>query len=134
MAANLKGGEIIELISDLGGGKTTLVRGLARGAGSTDHVSSPTFTISKVYKTPDFDIYHFDFYRLGDVGIIEHELKDVLSDPRSVLIVEWGQMLGHIMPKNRMTIVITKTANDTREITLKYPNKIAYLVSLITLV
>ena len=45
----LRGGEMIELVSDLGGGKTTFTRGLARGAGSSDVVSSPTFTISKVY-------------------------------------------------------------------------------------
>jgi tRNA threonylcarbamoyladenosine biosynthesis protein TsaE len=46
IGARLKGGECIELTSDVGGGKTTFVRGLVSGAGSTDHVSSPTFTIS----------------------------------------------------------------------------------------
>lgn len=51
LGSKLKGGEVIELVSDLGGGKTTFVRGLARGMGSTDHVSSPTFKISNVYST-----------------------------------------------------------------------------------
>lgn len=57
----LKGGEVIELISDLGGGKTTFIRGLARGMGSTDHVSSPTFTISKFYSVkPKPQTTHLD--------------------------------------------------------------------------
>jgi len=60
----LTGGEVIELVSDLGGGKTTFVRGLARGLGSADVVSSPTFTVSKVYKADKLELHHFDFYRL----------------------------------------------------------------------
>src|SRR6185436_20817876 len=76
---NLKGGEVIVLSSDLGGGKTTFVRGLARGADSADHVSSPTFTLSKVYQLQNDtkastdsntktlrEIQHFDFYRLDE--------------------------------------------------------------------
>src|ERR1700694_1633997 len=75
LATHLKGGVVIELMSDLGGGKTTFVRGLARGLGSPDHVSSPTFKLSNVYtipvsKTPEWDrverLYHYDFYRLPD--------------------------------------------------------------------
>lgn len=51
LGRQLRGGEVIELVSDLGGGKTTFVRGLANGMGSTDHVSSPTFKISNIYRT-----------------------------------------------------------------------------------
>src|SRR3989344_5721785 len=76
----LKGGELIELVSDLGGGKTTFVRGLAKGMGSRDHVSSPTFTICNTYKVKSKsshaaqELWHFDFYRLHEAGLIEHEL------------------------------------------------------------
>ena len=76
----LLGGEVILLSSDIGGGKTALVRGIARGLGSTDHVSSPTFTISKIYKSPKLTLYHFDFYRLQEPGIINYELVEALHD------------------------------------------------------
>ncbi|MBX4191001.1 tRNA (adenosine(37)-N6)-threonylcarbamoyltransferase complex ATPase subunit type 1 TsaE, partial [Candidatus Saccharibacteria bacterium] len=66
IGASLKGGEVIELRSDLGGGKTTFVRGLAAGAGSKANVTSPTFTLSRLYPAKNFSIHHFDFYRLND--------------------------------------------------------------------
>ena len=81
LGKSLRGGEVIELVSDLGGGKTTFVRGLARGAGSHDKVASPTFTISKTYVTDGYEIHHFDFYRLNDAGIVADELAEVVGDP-----------------------------------------------------
>src|SRR5687767_41688 len=80
LGQRLKGGEVIELASDLGGGKTTFVRGLARGFGSTDKVSSPTFTVQKVYKTGGKEMHHYDFYRLAEAGLTGHELEDSIGD------------------------------------------------------
>lgn len=126
----LKGGEIIELISDLGGGKTTFTRGLAHGAGSPDHVASPTFTVSKVYKTQHFDIHHFDFYRLQEAGIMEHELHDLLDDPKSVIVVEWGDIVQHILPDERLTVEIMQTDAESRDIQISYPPSLKYLSGL----
>lgn len=119
---------MIELVSDLGGGKTTLVRGIGRGAGSRDVVSSPSFTLSKVYKTGDLDIHHFDFYRLPEPGLMEHELVDVLEDPRRVLIVEWGHALHHVLPGKRLKIHLVKTGDDTRELECICPPELEYLL------
>lgn len=129
LGRRLKGGEIIELISDLGGGKTTLTRGVARGAGSSDVVGSPTFTLSKVYKTQTLEIHHFDFYRLSEAGLMEHELADLLLDPQVVVIVEWGDVVQHVLPDQRVTIHLRKTATDGREITYQFPPELAYLVA-----
>lgn len=126
----LKGGEVIELISDLGGGKTTFTRGIARGAGSSDVVGSPTFTLSKVYKTQSFEIHHFDFYRLSEAGLMEHELADILLDPHVVTIVEWGEVVQHVLPERRLTIRLRKTADEGREITYQFPPELSYLVAL----
>lgn len=128
LGRKLKGGEVIELMSDLGGGKTTLTRGIARGAGSSDVVGSPTFTLSKVYKTQKFDIHHFDFYRLNEAGIMEHELHDLLGDSEAVVIVEWGDVVQHVLPTERLTIDIQKTAHDERELVCSYPENLKYLV------
>lgn len=124
----LRGGEVIELISDLGGGKTTFTRGLARGAGSDDVVSSPTFTISKAYDTQVFTIYHFDFYRLPEAGLIAHELEDLLGDPNAVVVVEWGGVVGHVLPEDRVTIRLTKTGDDTRQMAVSCPGNLDYLM------
>lgn len=113
LGKNLKGGEIIELISDLGGGKTTLVRGIARGAGSTDKVSSPTFTVSKEYQASKLRIAHYDFYRLNDPGILAHELAETLEDKTTVVIIEWADIVADILPTDRLTIHIqTKGESD----------------------
>lgn len=132
IGARLKGGECIELVSDVGGGKTTFVRGLAEGAGSSDHVSSPTFTISKVYKAPHFDIVHFDFYRLQEAGLIEHEIEEAVYDATSVIVVEWSDIVRHVLPEERLRIALTATDTDSRSIELSCPTKLAYLIEDIT--
>ena len=124
----MKGGEVIELVSDLGGGKTTFVRGLARGTGSPDRVASPTFTISRVYTSPSFEIHHFDFYRLGEAGLIAEELDEVLNDPTIVTVVEWADIVQDVMPAKRLTVAIEKTPTDGRILTFRAPESLAYLV------
>lgn len=119
---------MIELISDLGGGKTTFVRGLARGAGSPDRVASPTFTISRVYEAGAKDIHHFDFYRLGEAGLIGEELAEVLHDPHIVTVVEWADIVKNVLPHKRLTITIDKTPTDGRDLTFRAPDSLEYLV------
>ena len=128
LGQKLQGSEVIELISDLGGGKTTLTRGIARGAGSQDNVASPTFTISKVYKTPNITIYHFDFYRLQEAGLLEHELHDALQDPRAVIIVEWGDVVQHVLSAKRLSITINKLDENKREFIMHGPKELEYLL------
>lgn len=129
IGAQLRGGEVVELVSDLGGGKTTFTRGLADGAGSTDTVASPTFTVSKVYKAPKFEIHHFDFYRLGDAGLAAHEVSDLLEDTSVVLVVEWGGIMQHVLPEEKLTISIEKSGETARQFVLTYPDELEYLVS-----
>lgn len=125
---SLKGGETIEFISDLGGGKTTLTRSIVAGAGSKDHVSSPTFTISNLYSADNFSIYHFDFYRLSEVGLMEHELADVLSDKSNVVIVEWSDVAKHVLPDQRLTIQINTTGETSRQLICNFPESLKYMV------
>ena len=126
---NLKGGETIELRSDLGGGKTTLVRGLAKGAGSDDQVASPTFTISRVYDAPDnIRINHFDFYRLQDPGLMQAELGESVSDPLSVTIVEWAGIVEDVLPSDRLVIEISSTGEYLRHFKLAAGESHAHLL------
>ena len=128
LGANLRGGELIELSSDLGGGKTTFTRGLVRGAGSLDNVASPTFTISRVYSAPKFSIQHFDFYRLAEAGLATYELQDLLEDPKIVVVVEWANVVEEVLPADRLTITITTQNETTRTLEVNLPENLIYLI------
>jgi tRNA threonylcarbamoyladenosine biosynthesis protein TsaE len=125
---NLHGGEVIELISDLGGGKTVFAKGLAQGAGSQDTVSSPTFTISKLYHSPHFDIHHFDFYRLSDPGIVSLELQEAIDDPKAVVIIEWADIVTGVLPAKRLTVKLTCTDENQRNIEIIGQQEMSYLL------
>ena len=128
IGTSLRGGEVILLSSDLGGGKTAFVRGIARGLGSGDHVSSPTFTISKVYKASNLTLYHFDFYRLHEPGIISHELAEALQDETAVVAIEWGEIVASVVPEDNLTVAIKRTGELTRDIQLSATPGLGYLL------
>lgn len=128
LGAALKGGEVIELVSDLGGGKTTFARGLVRGLGSHDTVASPTFTISKVYDAGTLQVHHFDFYRLPEAGIIADELAEVTGDSQIVTLVEWADVVKHVLPDDRLTITIHQTPEGHRRLAFHCPPALAYLL------
>lgn len=113
----LEGGEVIECQSDLGGGKTTLVTGIAKGFGALDPVSSPSFTICNTYQRDDSkQLQHFDFYRLSEPGIMRNELSEVIGDPDCVTVVEWGDSVEDILPQDRIKIKIVSVSENEREI------------------
>lgn len=126
--ANLRGGEVVELISDLGGGKTSLTRGIAAGFGSPDKVASPSFTLSKEYIAGDKRIAHFDFYRLHEAGIMKDEIAELVNDPQVVTIVEWADVVADVLPDSRITITITYVDENERAITCRVPEEFEYLL------
>jgi tRNA threonylcarbamoyladenosine biosynthesis protein TsaE len=131
LASNLQGGEVIELLSDLGGGKTAFVRGLTRGLGSRDHVTSPTFKLVNTYKVENDRlkrIYHYDFYRLADAGLMANELEEALEDKKGVVVVEWGKLAEDILPSDRLKIHISKTSLTARKIKLEVLKSKSYLL------
>ena len=125
---NLKGGEVIELSSDLGGGKTTLVKAIAEGAGSNDLVSSPSFTICNQYQTAEFTIYHFDFYRLTEPGIMKRELEEYIDDQKAVVIIEWPGLVEGVLPEYRASIAIDATGDSSRRFNISISDKQKYLI------
>jgi len=124
----MRGGEVIELISDLGGGKTTFVRGLADGMGSHDVVRSASFTLSNQYRAGKLTLYHFDFYRLFETGIMRDELAEALADPEAVVAVEWGDIVTQVLPARRLTVRIKATGEERRDLSFSYPASLSYLI------
>ena len=127
---NCRGGEVFLLTSDLGGGKTTFTKGLAKGAGSKDVVTSPTFTVSQIYKGSDLTLWHFDFYRLTEAGVVAEELAEALEDPKNIVVVEWGDVVEGVLPVGRVTIKFENVADDEnrRKITVTCPKELSYLM------
>ena len=111
---SVSGGEVLELVGDIGAGKTTLTKGIARAMGITDPVQSPTFTISRVYDSPrDLRLAHYDFYRLGEAGIMGDEIRETMDDD-SVVVVEWAGAVDGDLPKDRLVIKITTISEEER--------------------
>ncbi len=110
--------QLIELVGDLGGGKTTFTKSLGGALGVTKTITSPTFNIHRGY---DFDggrLEHFDLYRLGDDEIVLNELEDCMSDPRSVVVVEWAQNFSHVISQDRLVISFHYVDENTRDLML----------------
>lgn len=115
----VQGGEIIELVGDIGAGKTTLTKGIAAGMGIADDVQSPTFTISRLYQADgELSLAHYDFYRLSDAGLMAIELQEAVGNARGVTIIEWGEIVKGVLPVDRVTIKIEPEGEDARSVTM----------------
>ena len=129
LGERLKGGEVIELVGDLGSGKTAFVRGLAVGFGSSDSVSSPSFTLSNQYAAGELTMHHFDFYRLSEPGILRAELDEIMADKRNCTVIEWADIVSEALPSERLTIVISVTGEFSRLYRFSCPAPLVYLAS-----
>lgn len=107
---------VIELIGDVGVGKTTLTRGIAKGLGVKEAITSPSFTISKRYAFGDKNLAHYDFYRLPDAGIMSEELAESISDPNVIVIIEWGASVSDILPKDHIIYRISINDDGSRTV------------------
>lgn len=106
----LQPGDIVCLSGELGAGKTTLARGIAKGLGYDGRVSSPTFTLMNVYhgRCP---VYHFDFYRLGEGELEELGLEDFLGR-EGICLIEWPQAGRKLLPQDALWIDIILEEDD----------------------
>src|SRR5680860_243570 len=109
----LCGGEIIELIGDVGVGKTTLVKGIAIGLGIDEKIQSQSFTINRLYDgLDDIMLSHYDFYRLNDAGIMADELQEVIQEKNTVTVIEWAGAVVDVLPMDRLSIKIIATSEN----------------------
>ena len=120
IAKNLKIPATIELLGDVGAGKTTLTKGIAKGLKIPEEITSPSFTISKNYTaSTGTHLVHYDFYRLSDPGLMSEDLDESISDPGTITIVEWAETVADILPKNRIIIKISTTDDGAREVAIE---------------
>lgn len=112
LAEHLSAGDVLVLTGDLGAGKTQLTKGIARGLGVTDDVSSPTFTIEMVYEGTELTLYHFDLYRLEDADQLDDTgIFDVLGAD-GVCVIEWGEQFADEIGDERLDVVLTRRDDE----------------------
>ena len=107
---------------DMGAGKTTLIKALSKNLGTTDPVTSPTFSIVNEYVIPGNNIYHFDFYRLKQ----ESEALDLGCEEyfysAAYCFIEWPEKIPNLLPDNYVKIKITVMADGARQVVLSKIN------------
>lgn len=130
----LKSGNIVCLTGDLGTGKTHITKGIAKGLGIEDNITSPTFTIVNEYENGRLKLNHFDVYRVSDpdeiyaIGFDDYIFSDAVS------IIEWANYIEEILPQDFLHILIEKDLSqgeDYRKITITpYGEKYNYIKEL----
>ena len=126
LAQVLQPGTVIAYRGDLGAGKTAFTRGLARGLGVTERVTSPTYTIVNEYLGGRMPLFHFDMYRLGSEGELFDIGWDDYLERGGICAVEWSENVWGAM-EDAIVITITRLDEDTRKIDIEGGDLIADL-------
>ena len=118
LAKKLSPGAVIAYTGDLGAGKTAFTRGLARGLGCTELVTSPTYTIVNEYLSGRLPLFHFDMYRLSSADDLWDIGWEDYLERGGVCAVEWSENVTDAMD-NALWVRIEKTGDESRRITVE---------------
>ena len=120
LANGFTGGEVLLLHGELGAGKTHFVKGLAKGLGVDQVITSPTFALHNSYEGR-LTLNHFDFYRIDDseeVAILG--LDEFFYDKHAVAAIEWSENIKDLLPRKCISVTIDKLGDNTRKITVNF--------------
>ncbi len=119
-AKSLHVGDILAYSGDLGAGKTTFTRGLVKGLGINDLVTSPTFDLVHVYGQPPLQLCHFDMYRIADeseletTGFYDYDLQE------SIFVIEWSEIIQAVLPEDCIQISLERISEEERKIIIEW--------------
>jgi tRNA threonylcarbamoyladenosine biosynthesis protein TsaE len=120
LARFLRGGEILALSGNLGSGKTTFVKGLAKGLKIAKKIKSPSFVIMKSYQIPGrkLSFWHLDLYRLkkGRGEFLDLGGEEILNNPKNIIAIEWPEKIGKLLPKGAISIRFAHAQNPRERI------------------
>lgn len=125
LAESLQPGTLITLQGDLGAGKTTLTQGLLEGLGAASPYPSPTFVLMNQYDLPAptatgiARVYHADAYRVGRDDFEKLGFLEWCADPSGLVLLEWPERLGDLVPKKKTIIRIRSLSENEREIAVE---------------
>ena len=118
-AAQLRPGDVVACRGGMGAGKTAFARGLARGLGLTDRVSSPTFALVQEYTHSNIPLYHFDMYRINGLDSLYSTGFFDYLEGEGVLYIEWSENIQDALPPGTITLTIQPVDEETRKITIE---------------
>lgn len=116
---------VIGLEGELGAGKTTFVKGFAKGLGIKDKITSPTFVLMKVYNFRPREngakfLFHFDCYRLKDhKDMVLLGAKEFIADSRNIILIEWSDRIEKVLPARYIKVHVDHIDKKTRKITVR---------------
>ena len=113
-------GTVFALIGELGSGKTVIAKGIAKGLGITDEITSPTFTLMEIYEGP-LPLYHFDLYRISRTEELDQLFFEEYWEDDGISVIEWADRAPDRLPESRITIMIEYLNETSRSITIEYP-------------
>lgn len=116
-----KKGDIFGLIGDLGTGKTILAKGIAKGLGINEEITSPTFTLLEVYEAA-IPLYHFDLYRISDDSELENLFFEEYWYDDGVSVIEWAERAMKRLPNDIFIIKLEYTGKNRRKIIIEHPD------------
>lgn len=115
----LRPGDLVAMTGDLGAGKTTFINGVAKGWGSMDPVTSPTFVlVNEYYRSDNQILFHMDAYRIASSWEAE-ELDFERMLQKGPVLIEWAERIEDILPKDRLWMDLKYISDDVRSLTLK---------------
>ena len=112
-AKQLKSGDVVLLKGEMGAGKTAFVKGIAKGLGITEVVTSPTYAYMNDY---DGKLFHYDCYRLRNGEDAEGLVLTDYFYQGGICVIEWSENIKSVLPKNTITVKIEKVAENSRRI------------------
>ena len=118
LSASLKPGDVVVLRGELGAGKSELTRGIAKGLGVTENVTSPSFTILNVYESGRCPLYHFDWYRLESEDELYELGMDEYLGGDGIAVVEWAERCPDAVPDGATEIRIEVEGDEKRAISV----------------
>ena len=120
LAKLLKAGDVIALSGNLGGGKTTLVKGIAQGLGiNKKAVNSPSYVLIREYKGKNIELFHCDLYRLNNVEQIGFLGIEDYFDRAGIFVIEWAKRAGNLLPDQYLDISIDLKGKNSRRLKIK---------------
>ena len=119
LAGQLQAGDVVILEGELGAGKSELARGIAKGLGVTETVTSPSFTILNVYESGRCPLYHFDWYRLESAEELYELGMDEYLGGDGIAVVEWAERCPEAVPEGAIRISLETAGEQVRKINIR---------------
>ncbi len=113
-------GAVFAVTGGLGAGKTIMAKGIAKGMGIDEEITSPTFTLLEIYEG-DPPLYHFDLYRIERSEELDSLFFEEYWEGEGVSVIEWADRASGRLPRDRTVIMIERTGDTSRRITIERP-------------